>query len=200
MGPELGFFLTAFVSLFALLDPIGGVPIFVFMTPANTPAERRSMARRAPSPSRAATPARRAGAATWGPTRRCWRPRPRIPGWRRLAGGRMAHPEEIPRFLAVLVGELLIVQVVHQTDDAPFLFILAFLAGTITHHRLDSQSVLNQAIVLIVFFKQRECLLAGWLSFGHILLPHTLRIFVCPPRRLAPGPVPGASPAHRWQG
>ena len=47
MGPELGFFLTAFVSLFALLDPIGGVPIFVFMTPANTPAERRSMARRA---------------------------------------------------------------------------------------------------------------------------------------------------------
>jgi len=47
MKSELAFFLTAFVSLFALLDAIGVVPIFVFMTPANTPAQRKSMAGRA---------------------------------------------------------------------------------------------------------------------------------------------------------
>jgi len=47
METELGFFLTAFVSLFALLDPIGVAPIFVFMTPANSAAEKKSMALRA---------------------------------------------------------------------------------------------------------------------------------------------------------
>lgn len=47
MDTNLGFFVTAFVSLFALLDPIGIVPIFVFMTPTNTHAERASMAGRA---------------------------------------------------------------------------------------------------------------------------------------------------------
>jgi len=47
MDTALGFFATAFVSLFALLDPIGIVPIFVFMTPSNSHAERASMARRA---------------------------------------------------------------------------------------------------------------------------------------------------------
>jgi multiple antibiotic resistance protein len=41
------FFLQAVVSLFALLDPIGVAPIFVFMTPGKTDEERRSMARRA---------------------------------------------------------------------------------------------------------------------------------------------------------
>jgi multiple antibiotic resistance protein len=41
-----GFTLTAFLSLFALLDPIGIAPIFVFMTPSNTDEERKAMARR----------------------------------------------------------------------------------------------------------------------------------------------------------
>ncbi|MEW6441749.1 MAG: NAAT family transporter [bacterium] len=44
---ELGFFLTAFISLFALIDPIGVVPLFVSITPSSTAAKRRSMARRA---------------------------------------------------------------------------------------------------------------------------------------------------------
>ncbi len=47
MDTELGFFLTAFVSLFALLDPIGVAPIFVFMTPTNSTSEKKSMALRA---------------------------------------------------------------------------------------------------------------------------------------------------------
>ena len=47
MDTSLAFFATAFVSLFALVDPIGIVPIFVFMTPANSHAERASMAGRA---------------------------------------------------------------------------------------------------------------------------------------------------------
>ncbi len=47
METALPFFITAFVSLFALLDPVGIVPIFVFMTPSNSNSERASMARRA---------------------------------------------------------------------------------------------------------------------------------------------------------
>lgn len=47
MTGDLIFFLQAVVSLFALLDPIGVAPIFVFMTPGKTDEERRSMARRA---------------------------------------------------------------------------------------------------------------------------------------------------------
>jgi multiple antibiotic resistance protein len=47
MDSALTFFLTAFLSLFALLDPIGISPIFVSMTPSNTQDEKRAMARRA---------------------------------------------------------------------------------------------------------------------------------------------------------
>jgi multiple antibiotic resistance protein len=47
METTLGFFITSFVSLFALIDPIGIVPIFVFMTPSNSNQERASMAARA---------------------------------------------------------------------------------------------------------------------------------------------------------
>lgn len=47
MDSILGFSLTAFLSLFALLDPIAIAPIFVFMTPSNTDEERKVMARRA---------------------------------------------------------------------------------------------------------------------------------------------------------
>jgi multiple antibiotic resistance protein len=47
MDSALTFFLTAFLSLFALLDPIGISPIFVSMTPSNTQNEKKAMARRA---------------------------------------------------------------------------------------------------------------------------------------------------------
>jgi len=47
MESSLSFFLTAFLSLFALLDPIGISPIFVSMTPSNTQDEKKAMARRA---------------------------------------------------------------------------------------------------------------------------------------------------------
>ncbi len=47
MSSDLIFFIQAVVSLFALLDPIGVAPIFVFMTPEKTERERKAMARRA---------------------------------------------------------------------------------------------------------------------------------------------------------
>ncbi len=47
MDSALTFFLTALLSLFALLDPIGISPFFVSMTPTNTQDEKRAMARRA---------------------------------------------------------------------------------------------------------------------------------------------------------
>ncbi len=47
MDSLFAFFVTAFVSLFVTLDPIGNVPIFLSITPHNTEAERASMVTRA---------------------------------------------------------------------------------------------------------------------------------------------------------
>ncbi len=47
MESLFAFFVTAFVSLFVTLDPIGNVPIFLSITPHNTEAERASMVTRA---------------------------------------------------------------------------------------------------------------------------------------------------------
>lgn len=47
MDSLFAFFLTAFVSLFVTLDPIGNVPIFLTITPHNSEAERASMVTRA---------------------------------------------------------------------------------------------------------------------------------------------------------
>lgn len=41
------FFLLSFMSLIAIVEPISTVPIFLAITPANTPRERRHMARMA---------------------------------------------------------------------------------------------------------------------------------------------------------
>lgn len=41
------FFVTAFVSIFVTLDPIGNVPLFLSITPHNSEAERASMVTRA---------------------------------------------------------------------------------------------------------------------------------------------------------
>ena len=41
------FLITAFVSLFAIIDAIGNTPMFLSITPHNTPAERVRMARKA---------------------------------------------------------------------------------------------------------------------------------------------------------
>jgi multiple antibiotic resistance protein len=47
MDSPFAFFLTAFVSLFVTLDPIGNVPIFLTITPHNSEAERAAMVTRA---------------------------------------------------------------------------------------------------------------------------------------------------------
>jgi multiple antibiotic resistance protein len=47
MDSLFAFFVTAFVSLFVTLDPIGNVPIFLSITPHNSEAERASMVTRA---------------------------------------------------------------------------------------------------------------------------------------------------------
>ena len=47
MDSLFAFFVTAFVSLFVTLDPIGNVPIFLSITPHNSEAERASMIARA---------------------------------------------------------------------------------------------------------------------------------------------------------
>jgi len=47
MDSLFAFFLTAFVSLFVTLDPIGNVPIFLTITPHNSEAERAAMVTRA---------------------------------------------------------------------------------------------------------------------------------------------------------
>jgi multiple antibiotic resistance protein len=47
MDPLFAFFLTAFISLFVTLDPIGNVPIFLTITPHNSEAERAAMVTRA---------------------------------------------------------------------------------------------------------------------------------------------------------
>jgi len=47
MDSPFAFFLTAFISLFVTLDPIGNVPIFLTITPHNSEAERAAMVTRA---------------------------------------------------------------------------------------------------------------------------------------------------------
>ena len=47
MDSLFAFFVTAFVSLFVTLDPIGNVPVFLSITPHNSEAERASMVTRA---------------------------------------------------------------------------------------------------------------------------------------------------------
>lgn len=47
MDSLFAFFLTAFVSLFVTLDPIGNVPIFLTITPHNSEEERTAMVTRA---------------------------------------------------------------------------------------------------------------------------------------------------------
>jgi multiple antibiotic resistance protein len=47
MDPLFAFFLTAFISLFVTIDPIGNVPIFLTITPHNSEAERAAMVTRA---------------------------------------------------------------------------------------------------------------------------------------------------------
>jgi multiple antibiotic resistance protein len=47
MDSLFAFFVTAFVSLFVTLDPIGNVPIFLSITPHNSEAERKAMVTRA---------------------------------------------------------------------------------------------------------------------------------------------------------
>src|SRR6266849_1401023 len=47
MDSPFAFFLTAFISLFVTLDPIGNVPIFLSITPHNSEAERAAMVTRA---------------------------------------------------------------------------------------------------------------------------------------------------------
>jgi len=43
----LSYFITAFVSIFVTLDAIGNIPVFLAMTPHNTPAERVRIVKRA---------------------------------------------------------------------------------------------------------------------------------------------------------
>ncbi|HEV8243846.1 MAG TPA: NAAT family transporter [Nitrospirales bacterium] len=47
MDSLFAFFLTAFVSIFVTLDPIGNVPIFLTITPHNSETERAAMVTRA---------------------------------------------------------------------------------------------------------------------------------------------------------
>ncbi len=47
MDSLFAFFVTAFVSLFVTLDPVGNVPIFLSITPHNSEAERAAMVTRA---------------------------------------------------------------------------------------------------------------------------------------------------------
>jgi len=47
MDSLFAFFVTAFVSLFVTLDPVGNVPIFLSITPHNSEAERTAMVTRA---------------------------------------------------------------------------------------------------------------------------------------------------------
>jgi multiple antibiotic resistance protein len=47
MGETFSFFLTAFVSLFAIVDAIGNATIFLSITPNHTPSERASLATKA---------------------------------------------------------------------------------------------------------------------------------------------------------
>lgn len=47
MDSLFAFFVTAFVSLFVTLDPVGNIPVFLSITPHNSEAERASMVTRA---------------------------------------------------------------------------------------------------------------------------------------------------------
>ena len=58
------------------------------------------------------------------------------------------------------IGPALIVEIVQQPDDAPFLFVFVQLAGIGPHRRFDGQHVLAQALALRVLTNQRKCVVA----------------------------------------
>ena len=76
----------------------------------------------------------------------------------RLVHTRLAH--QLLRFDAVLLRELLKIQIVQQSDRRPEIGLAAVaeLFGIPAHDRLDRQRVLKVKMILIVFCEQHPCL------------------------------------------
>jgi small neutral amino acid transporter SnatA (MarC family) len=47
MNESLSYLLTTLISLFAVIDPLGAIPVFLLLTPNKSPGERRRIALKA---------------------------------------------------------------------------------------------------------------------------------------------------------
>ena len=68
--------------------------------------------------------------------------------------------QQLGAFPAVLLRELLVVQVVDQADDAPFLFILALFFRHVAHDGFNRKCVLYETFIRVVTAEKLE----GFLS------------------------------------
>ena len=101
--------------------------------------------------------------------------------------GKAGLAQDLGAPLAVLLGKLLVVDVVDQPDDAPFLLVLAELARVVAHDGLDGKRMAAETLGGVVLQEEGERLFPCW----------NVR-FDWHERNVA-GPAPGGKPGgSRW--
>jgi hypothetical protein len=81
--------------------------------------------------------------------------------------GPVMHPEDLLALSAVLLGELLIIEIMYQTNDTPLFLIFSPLSGTIAHHPFHREGMFNEALILVVFCKELKGFFSGWNFRAH---------------------------------
>jgi hypothetical protein len=77
--------------------------------------------------------------------------------------------QDLPGLDAVLLREHLIVDIVHQPDDAPPLFILTQETGEMTHHAFNREGMGNEGGRIVVLAQQFICFVSGWFQVALLL-------------------------------
>ena len=76
--------------------------------------------------------------------------------------------EYLPGLVAVLVGKLLVVEVVHEPNNSPLLLVFTSLARYAAHDTLDTERVFDQAVTTVELLEKRERLIAIEYAVWHL--------------------------------
>src|SRR5664280_1695678 len=78
--------------------------------------------------------------------------------------------QDLPGLVTVLIRELLIVDIMHQSDSSPLLLILAQQAREMPHHAFDGQTVGNKGRRIVVLAQQLVCFISRWFQVSLLLI------------------------------
>jgi hypothetical protein len=81
--------------------------------------------------------------------------------------GPVMCPEDFIALSAVLLWELLIIEIMHQTYDAPFFLVLPPLSGNVSQNPFNSEGMFNKALILIIFCKELKGFFSRWNFWAH---------------------------------